>query len=66
MIAHIRQSKQQESPTPIIRARQMVAETLLSDLPAKRHRRTPLRKILVLGGLALLAMAAVLGYLWLR
>jgi hypothetical protein len=61
MIAHIRQSNQRESSAPIIRARKMVAETLLPDKPAAR-RRTPLRKSLWLGGLALVALLAVLAY----
>jgi len=65
MIAHIRQVKQPQSATPIIRARHMVAETLLPDEPAKLRRRVTVRKTLLFGGLALLAaVAAVAYYLW--
>ncbi|MGO9114268.1 MAG: hypothetical protein ACLP9L_34060 [Thermoguttaceae bacterium] len=65
MIAHIRQPKQPESATPIIRARQMVAETLLPDEPAMRRYRPRLRKLLFLAGLVLLALAAAgTYYLW--
>ncbi|MGA2258174.1 MAG: hypothetical protein ABSG53_26200 [Thermoguttaceae bacterium] len=67
MIAHIRQPKQPDSEpvTPIIRARQMVAETLLSDEPAKPSRRAKVRKVLLFGGLVLLAAVAALAYyLW--
>ncbi len=62
MIAHIRQPKQRQSATPIIRARQMVAETLLSDEPAKPQRHAIMRKILFFGGLAV--VAALVYYLW--
>jgi hypothetical protein len=58
MIAHIRQPKQQDSASPIVRARHMVAETLLPDVPLRRRR--PLRKIVFFSGLAFLAAAAAL------
>ena len=61
MIAHIRQPKKPAAATPIVRARQMVAETLLPDDPARPRRRT-VRKVLLLGGLVLLAGMAVLAY----
>jgi hypothetical protein len=61
MIAHIRQPNRRESATPLIRARQMVAETLLPDEPAPR-RRPPLRKVLIFAGLVLLALAAAVAY----
>ncbi len=64
MIAHIRQLKQPQPATPIIRARQMVAETLLSAEPAKR-RWVAVRKALLFGALAFLAAVAALAYyLW--
>jgi len=66
MIAHIRQSKQPESVAPIVRARQMVAETLLTDEPARPQRRVAIRKTVLCGGLCLLAVAAVLAYYWWR
>jgi len=62
MIAHIRQPKRPESATPIIRARQMVAETLLPDRPAEGRQRLPLRRILYLAGLVLLALATAVAY----
>jgi len=62
MIAHIRQPKQRQSVTPIIRARQMVAEALLSDGPAKPQRRATVRKATIFGGLVLLAVVAALAY----
>ena len=62
MIAHIRQPKQPEPATPIIRARHMVAETLLPDEPAKPRRRAAVRKVLLFGGLVLLAVVAALAY----
>ena len=63
MIAHIRQPKQRQSATPIIRARHMVAETLLSDEPLKLRRRATVRKVLLCGGMVLLAgMAALACY----
>jgi hypothetical protein len=62
MIAHIRQSNQPEATTPIIRARHMVAETLLPDEPAKPRRRAAVRKAMLFGGLVLLALAAALAY----
>jgi ferric-dicitrate binding protein FerR (iron transport regulator) len=62
MIAHIRQSKQPESATPIMRARHMVAETLLPDEPARPRRRAAMRKILLCSGLAVLAVLAALAY----
>ncbi len=68
MIAHIRQFKQPESVTPIIRARQMVAETLLPDEPARPRRLAAMRKTVLCGGLAALALlaaaAALAYYLW--
>ncbi len=65
MIAHIRQPKQPQPATPIIRARHMVAETLLSDEPAKLQRRAVTRKVLLFGSLVLLAAVAALAYyLW--
>ena len=64
MIAHIRPPKQPESATPIIRARHIVAETLLPDRPLPR-RRAAVRRALLLGGLLLLAAAAALAcYVW--
>ncbi|MEI8372088.1 MAG: hypothetical protein WCJ35_04540 [Planctomycetota bacterium] len=65
MIAHIRQPQKWHSATPIIRARQMVAETLLSDGPAKPQRHATLRKILFFAGPVLLVVvAALVYYLW--
>jgi hypothetical protein len=61
MIAHIRQPNRRESATPLIRARQIIAETLLPDEPAPR-RRSPLRRVLVFAGLVLLALAATVAY----
>jgi hypothetical protein len=61
MIAHIRPPKQPESTAPIVRARHMVAETLLPDKPGPR-RRAVARKLLLLGGLLLLAVAAAVAY----
>ena len=66
MIAHIRQPNQRESATPIIRARHMVAETLLPDETARPRRRAAVRKVLLFGGLVLLAVAAALAYYWWR
>jgi hypothetical protein len=63
MIAHIRQPKQPQPATPIIRARHMVAETLFADEPARPRRRAIVGKILLCGGLALLALLAAC-YLW--
>jgi hypothetical protein len=60
MIAHIRQPKRQESASPIVRARHMVAETLLPEVPQRR--RQPLRKIVFFSGLAFLAAAAALAF----
>ena len=67
MIAHIRpsqppQSQPPDSMPPIVRARHMVAETLLSDETAKLRRRAAVRKALLLGGLALLAAVVALAY----
>lgn len=66
MIAHIRQPKQPQPATPLVRARHMVAETLLSNEPAQQRRRAAARKALLLfGGLVLLAAATALAYyLW--
>jgi hypothetical protein len=66
MIAPIRQSKRRESSAPIVRARRMVAETLLPDKPVRLRRRVSLRKILFLGGFVLLALVAILAYSFLR
>jgi len=66
MIAHIRQPKQPESATPIIRARQMVAETLLPDQPHRPRRRAIVRKALLCGVWVLLALAAGVAYYFLR
>ncbi len=66
MIAHIRQPEQRQSTTPLIRARHMVAETLLSDEPAKSRRRAAVRKASLFGGLVLLAAVAALAYYFLR
>jgi len=66
MIAHIRQSKQQETPAPIVRARHMVAETLLPDQSSRRRRWPGLQKGLFLGGAVLLALAAGLACFLLR
>jgi hypothetical protein len=66
MIAHIRQSKEPESVTPIIRARHMVAETLLPDVPVRPRRRFAVRKFLLCSGWGLLALAAVLAYYFWR
>ena len=71
MIAHIRQSQRPESQPPdsrppIVRARHIVAETLLPDESAKLRRRTVVRKALLVGGLfgglALLAAVVALAY----
>ena len=62
MIAHIRQRTQPQPATPIIRARHMVAETLLPDEPARLRRRATARKALLFGGLVLLAVVAALAY----
>ena len=67
MIAHIRQPQPPQSAPShkipaIVRARHMVAETLLSDEPAKLRRRAAVRKALLFGGLLLLAAVAALAY----
>ncbi len=62
MIAHIRQPKKPEAATPIVRTRQMVAETLLPHGPARAGRRAAVRKVLLFGGLVLLAVMAGLAY----
>jgi hypothetical protein len=59
MIAHIRQPKKPDSATPIIRARQMVAETLLPDQTARPRRRVAARNVLFSGLLLLAAVAAL-------
>ena len=66
MIAHIRQPKQRKSATPIIRARQMVAETLLPDEPTKLRCPAAMRKFLFVRGVALLAVVAALVYYFWR
>ena len=62
MIAHIRKPQPSEPATPLVRARHMVAETLLSDEPAKLRRRASVRRALLFGGLVLLAAAVALAY----
>jgi len=64
MIAHIRQPKQPESESvaPMVRARQMVAETLLPDETTEPRHRVAVRKIAICGGLMLLAMLVALAY----
>jgi hypothetical protein len=64
MIAHIRQPKQRQSATPIVRARHMVAETLLPDEPAKSRRPDRVRKIIFSVLVFLAAVAALAYYSW--
>jgi len=65
MIAHIRQPNQAEPVAPMVRARQMVAETLLADELEKPQRRAGGRKAALFGGLFLLAVvASLVYYLW--
>ena len=66
MIAHIRPPQQRQPATPIIRARHMVAETLLPDEPVKPRRRAAMAIALLFGGLILLAGVAALAYYFWR
>ena len=60
MIAHIRPPNRRQSITPLIRARQMVAETLLPDEQTRPRQRIVVRNILRLGGLVLAAAIVAL------
>jgi hypothetical protein len=62
MIAHIRQPKKPDAASPLILARQMVAETLLPDGTVRPPRRAALRKVVRFGVLILLLAAAALAY----
>jgi hypothetical protein len=66
MIAHIRPPRQSETPSPLARARRMVAETLLADRrpPPSPWRRW--RKRLLFGGAMALLAAGVAVYYWFR
>ncbi len=64
MIAHIHQPKERRPVPPLVRARQMVAETLFSNERLRQSRRKMPRRILAIGLLAFLAVGIVAIYLW--
>jgi hypothetical protein len=66
MIANIRPPNRERPPSPLARARQMVAETLLPDRIPPRPLWQRWRKQLVAGAAALLALAGVVIYFWFR
>jgi hypothetical protein len=66
MIAHIRPPNRERMPSPLARARQMVAETLLPDRfpPPSRWQRW--RKTLAICGAVVIAVAGGSIYFWFR
>ncbi len=66
MIAHIRPPNRERPPSPLARARQMVAESLLPDRIPPRSRWQVWRKPLIFGGAVVLALAGGLIYHWFR
>jgi hypothetical protein len=64
MIAHIRPPNKTPAPSPLARARQMVAETLLTDPAPRPSLWQQWRKWLLLGGAFVAVAAGGLVYYW--